>query len=576
MRIAIKKSKNFENIYIARDVYIDRTHRKTVTHKKLGRIDLLMEQMNMTRDEVIVWAKQQADIETDEFNKQKDKVTVDFFPEKIIDLGVQRSFNVGYLFLQSICSDLRIDNICRNIKNRHSFKYNLEDILNDLIYTRILYPSSKLSSFEDAHQFLEQPKYSLHDVYRALSVLSKENDYIQAEIYKNSNLVVNRNHSVLYYDCTNYFFECEQEDDFRKYGKSKEHRPAPIVQMGLFMDTDGIPLAFSVFPGNQSEQKSATPLEQQILSEYGFDKFIYCADAGLGSSDIRKFNNVGEKAFIVTQSVKKLKDLEKEAALDHKYWKVVGGGNAFVDLDTIDLEKCKDYLFYKDEPVKISGLEQRLIITFSPKYALYQKKIREAQVERAKKLIQNGTAKRNRKNPTDPARFTRTISMTEDGEVAQHTMLELDQTKIDEEAMYDGIYAIATNLEDEDVSGILHVSEQRWQIEECFRIMKTDFEARPVYVSREDHIRGHFMTCYLALLVYRILEKKLDSEYTVENIIETLRSMNVTRIEGTGYIPSYTRTDLTDALHKSFDFRTDNEIITNKKMRNIIKTSKER
>jgi len=417
---------------------------------------------------------------------------------------------------------------------------------------------------------MEKPAYELHDVYRALDVLGNECDFIQSEVYKNSHFIGKRNDQVLYCDCTNYYFEIEQEDGDKKYGKSKEHRPNPIIQMGLFMDGDGIPLAFSLFPGNTNEQKSLKPLEQKVIGDFGCQKFIYCSDAGLASEDIRTYNHLGERAFIVTQSIKKLPAEDKTWALNKSGFKRVADD---MPVDITALPDDDTSLYYKEEPYTLKKLHQRLIITYSPKYAHYQKTIREKQVERAEKMISSGNTKKQRKNPNDPGRFIGTTAVTEDGEAAKvHTFL--DENKIAGEAMYDGLYAVCTDLLDDDVSGILKVSEGRWQIEECFRIMKTDFSARPVCLQDENRIKAHFLICFLALLSYRALEKELDYRYTCEEILDTLRGMNFAQIQEQGFVPLYKRLKITDDLHEACGFRTDYQFITKSQMKTIQKKSK--
>ena len=466
-----------------------------------------------------------------------------------------------------------MDSICRKIKSRHKFEYDLNAILSDLVYTRVLEPSSKKSSFQAAKQFLEPPTYELHDVYRALSVLAKEMDFIQAEVYKNSFFLGNRNDRILYYDCTNYYFEIEQEDGDKKYGKSKEHRPNPIIQMGLFTDGDGLPLAFSLFPGNQNEQKSLKPLESMILQQFGCEKFIYCSDAGLASEDNRVLNHMGQRAFIVTQSIKKLPSEDRVWALNKRGFKRLSDDMP-VDITKLS-EDDKDHLYYKDEPFTTKKLHQRLIITYSPKYAAYQKAIRAKQIARAEKMVANGSLKRQRKNPNDPARFVNKIAATEEGEKAKiHYYLDLD--KIAEEEMYDGLYAVCTDLLDDDVADILKVSEGRWQIEDCFRTMKTDFEARPVYLNREDRIKAHFLTCFLALLHFRLLKRSLKGSYTTEQLVMTLRNIKFADVEEQGFMPVYERNEITDDLHEACGFRSDYEFITKRKMKGIQKKSKRR
>lgn len=591
MRISIRPSaKNVDSIYIIKDLYLrdvrgkkasgnpSGKERTTVTVKKLGRIPDLMAELDMSRDEVIAWAKEQARKMTEEEKKNNEKISVDYYPNQIIDKDVERLFSCGYLFLQSLYYDLRLDNICRNISGRYAFKYSLDAILSDLIYARIIDPGSKRSSYSFCQSLLEPPKYELHDVYRALSVLAGESDYIQAEVYKNSYFVAGRNNRILYFDCTNYYFEIEEEDDFRKYGKSKENRPNPIVQMGLFMDGDGIPLAFNIFPGNQNEQPSLKPLEQDIIRNFGFERFVVCTDGGLGSDDNRLFNDIEGRAFIVTQSLKKLKADERNAAMDDRNWRRLSDGKS-VDISEIkaDPQSHINDLYYKEETYgtkKVPG--QLMIVTYSPRYALYQRSVRSKQIERAEKMVENGAKKKSYGNPNDPARFVRKVSVTENGEAADQTQYSLNEERIAEEKMYDGYYAVCTNLVDDSVKDILSVSERRWEIEESFRIMKTDFEARPVYLSREDRIRAHFLICYLSLLIYRLLEKKLENKYTSTQIITALRSMKLLAVEGIGYQPAYKRTDLTDDLHSKFGFRTDYQIMKKSSVRSVIKQTKER
>lgn len=574
MNLHISKSKNSESFYIAKS-YVKANGSTTSTIvRKLGTLDQLIVEHGPTRDDVLAWAKNEVKLETEKYKKEKEAKTVliPFHADRQLDYEKQIFFRGGYLFLQYIYYQMHMDKICRKLKLKYKFKYDINAILSDLIYARILEPSSKRSSFKTASEFLEKPSYGLHDVYRALDVLGTECDLIQSEVYKNSHFLGSRNDKVLYYDCSNYYFEIEQEDGSKKYGKSKEHRPNPIIQMGLFMDGDGIPLAFSLFPGNSNEQTSLKPLEKKVLGEFGCQKFIYCSDAGLGSEDIRAYNHMGERAYIVTQSIKKLKKEEKEWALDPKGFKRVSDDTP---VDITQLPEDDKGIYYKDEPYTTKKLHQRLIITYSPKYALYQKTIRDKQVERAQKMLDSGNTKKNRKNPNDPARFIGTAAATKDGEAADiHHYL--DEKKIAEETQYDGLYAVCTDLLDDEVCEILKVSEGRWQIEECFRIMKTDFSARPVYLQDENRIKAHFLICFLALTIYRYLEKKLDSKYTCEDLLDTLKAINFVEVQEQGFIPTYKRDMITDALHDACGFRTDYQFITKSKMKTIEKKSKGR
>ena len=572
MRVTTSKSKNAESFYISKGYVNDKGVSTSVIIRKLGTLKDLLPEHGPTRNDVMVWAKEQARIETLKYKREKEEkqIKLTFHADRPLDYDKQVFYRGGYLFLQSIYYQLQINKICRKLKQKHKFKYDINAILSDMIYARILEPRSKRSSYKAASEFLEKPSYKLHDVYRALDVLGAECDLIQAELYKNSHFLGARNDKVLYYDCSNYYFEIEQEDGNKKYGKSKEHRPNPIIQMGLFMDGDGIPLAFSTFAGNANEQTSLKPLEKKILGEFGCQKFIYCSDAGLGSESIREYNHMGERAYIVTQSIKKLKKEEKEWALDPQGFKKVS------DDPPVDITKLNSNdkgLYYKDEPYTTKKLHQRLIITYSPKYAAYQRTIRDKQVERAQKMLDSGNTKKNRKNPNDPARFIEKTAVTPEGEAAD-IKYSLDENKITEETLYDGLYAVCTDLLDDNVADILKVSEGRWQIEECFRIMKTDFSARPVYLQDENRIQAHFLICFLALTIYRFLEKKMDLKYTCEELLETLKAINFAEIQEQGYIPLYKREAITDDLHEACGFRTDYQFITKSKMRTIQKKSK--
>lgn len=575
MYIAITGSKNNKDVYIYRSFRKEDGKSSSRIYKKLGKFNALLEQFGGDEDKLMAWAKEQAAKETVLYNQHTGKINVEFSKAASIPLNEQRSFNVGYLFLQDLCTQLRLDKICRTIKDRHKFKYDFSAILTDLIFAKILSPSSKLASYEYCKSLLEPPRYSLQDVYRSLSVIAEESDFIQSELYKNSNFLHPRNNRVLYYDCTNYYFEIEEESGSKRYGKSKENRPNPIVTMGLFMDADGLPLAFDIFPGNQNEQTTLKPLESKILQDFNCSEFIFCSDSGLGSASNRRFNSLGNRAYIITHSLKKMKKEEREIALNPTQFRKIGS-DKFIDLRTLDESEEEIYntIYYKEIPVVTGNMDETLIVTYSPKYKAYQRKIRARQIERAERILAIPGRKRKGKNQNDPMRFIKKTSITAEGEIAEKQVYGLDEEQIQKEEMYDGFYAVITNLEG-DVSEIIRINKQRWEIEESFRIMKTEFEARPVYVRRDDRIKAHFMTCYISLLLYRLLEKRLGNTYTANQILETLRSMQMTLLNtASGYIPTYTRTALTDALHKTFGFRTDYEFITKSSMRTIIKDTK--
>ena len=573
MRIKITKSKNYEFYYIIKDVN-KKGKRTTVIVEKLGKLDDI--KLRANNQDPIQWLNQYLKELNIKEKEGKRKILKEFSQNKIISLNKQNNFNAGYLFLQKIYYDLGINNICNSIENKYQFHYDLNKILSNLIYSRIIYPSSKLKTVELSNNFIEQPKLEYNDVLRSLDVISNEMDFIQSELYKNSLKYSNRNNNVLYYDCTNFFFETEQEDGLKQYGKSKENRPTPIVQMGLFMDGDTIPLAFNINAGNTNEQVTLKPLEEKIINDFKNSKFVVCTDAGLASEANRKFNNTNNRRFITTQSIKKLKGHLKEWCLDlTKGWKIYGKDKTYniSQLRENDklIKKYKDTTFYKERWINENGLEQRLIVTYSVKYQEYQRNVRERQIQRAEKLIESNPKKIGKAKQNDPKRFINTIPVAEDGTVVENHY-EINESLINEESLYDGLYAVCTNLED-TVQDIIKINHNRWEIEESFRIMKSEFKSRPVYLSRDDRIKAHFTTCFLALVIFRYLEKILDNKYTVEEIIETLREMNFFE-HNTDFIPTYTRTEITDFLHEKFGFRTDYEIITNKNFKKIFNQTK--
>lgn len=581
MRLKVTKSKNAASLYVIKSVYNSKTQsNSSKIVEKLGTEIELREKLNGA--DPYEWAKEYIKRLNEEEKEQTRKILVPFEQSKIILKGEQRSFNGGYLFLQKIYHELKLNKICKDISQKYKFDFDLNSILSRLIYSRVIFPSSKLATYELSKRFIEQPNFDLHQIYRALEVLAKENDFIQSCLYENSLKVSRRNTGILYYDCTNYFFEIEQEDGNKQYGPSKDHKPNPIIQMGLFMDGDGIPLAFSINRGNMNEQLTLKPLEKKIISDFELSKFIICTDAGLASEDNRKFNSKDDRAFITTQSIKKLKEHLKKWALDPDGWKLTVSEKTYdiSKLDeminkatTEDKAKIKAAVFYKERWIKENGFEQRLIVTYSIRYRDYQRKIRSSQIERARKVIDTNPIKIKKCNPNDYKRFIHKTNYTQDGEVAAKEIYSIDSSLIEKEEAFDGFYGVCTNLED-DVSEIIKVNHRRWEIEECFRIMKSEFKARPVYLRNDDRIEAHFTTCFISLIIYRLLEKKLEEKYTCHEIISGLRDMGFLEVKGEGYVPTYTRTDFTDAIHDAFNFRTDYQIVTTNMMKKIFKDTK--
>ena len=582
MRLVTKQSGRFTYLYAIKGYRTDDGKSTTKVVEKFGTVEELREKLNGA--DPIEWARARVAEMTALEKEENKKVVVEYDPKAYIQNGEQRSYNGGYLFLQKIYYELGLDYICKKIAKKHKLlKYDLNGILSMLIYTRILYPGSKRSSLEDARKFFEQPDCTLEQVYRALSLLAGEFNEIQADVYKRSQKLGKRNTQVVYYDLTNYFFEWEEEGGLVQFGHCKEDRPLPIVQMGLFMDHDGFPLAMCIEPGNKAEISTLKPMEQILRDKFGLSKLVVCTDGGLSSYENRKNDSVGDRAFITVQSLKKLKSYLQEWVLDSKGWHTAGSDTEY-DISTIDPKEHNETLFYKErwDPTPMSTgetLEQRIIVTFSFKYRNYLAYVRERQVNRAVALLQKGQgATSKRKSPNDAKRFIKAEYCTTDSELAQIESYSLNQEMIDQESRFDGFYALCTDLED-PAPDIVKLNGGRWIIENGFRIMKTDFDARPVYVRRDDRIKAHFLTCFLALLIYKYLEKKVNrggKHFTTEEIVGTLRSMDFLSIAGEGYVPTYTRTDLTNHLHGSAGFRTDTQIVTKQKMRSIIAQTKKR
>ena len=509
-------------------------------------------------------------------------------PNKQIEKDVNRCFFSGHLFLRKIYYDLGINKICENIKNKYNFTFDINSVVECLVFSRIIWPSSKLSTFEQSKKFIGNYNFDIQHVYRTLSYLSKELSNIQKDLFDYSNKVIDRNYKIIYYDCTNYFFYTE-ENDFQKYGISKQHQPLPLVQMGLFMDADGYPFAMNINPGNTSETKTMIPSEKEFLKNYNMQgsNIIVCTDAAMCTDDIKKFNVQDGRGFVITQSIKKLNSELQSFALDKNGWRILGNIVDVYNLDEIEKneELKKQYynkIFYKEIECETKSVKQALIVTFSFKYQEYQHKLKSHQLERARKLVEEANKKNKKaknkkdvekikisKNLNDPKRFIKEVKTTDTGEIACNIEYLIDDEIYKNEEKYNGLYGITTNLID-DTSTIIKVMNGRWEIEESFRIMKDEFDSGTVHLSREDRIKGHFITCYLSLFIYRYLEHILDDKYTVHEIVTKLQEMRMLEHKGKGFEPIQTRDNLTDDLHRFLGMNTDTEIITYEKIKKIL------
>ena len=533
------------------------------------------------------WVKERA-IELTRKEKEENKtVSLQLSPTRRIPEGKKRHYKAGDLFLQPIFHGLGLPDICGQIKSKGKFKFDLADIMAKLVYGRVLFPDSKLSTWKKAKSMIETPKFELEDIYRALSVMSRESDFIQSELYKNSLKLSDRNTKVIYYDCSNYYFEIEEDDDFRKYGHSKEHRPNPIVQLGLFMDADGLPLSFCVNPGNTPETQTMRPLEETLARDFGLSEFVACTDGGLGSLENRMYNMTEGREYITVLSLKKMRSHLQDWATDpDAKWSTAGveGGFTLDEARRMFGDRFRDMTFYRsrftcDEyRIKKAGkgqkvkLEEQLIVTYSAKYAAYQRETRQKQIERALACIERGETDKP-KSPNDCRRLIATVAVTEDGEPAEVKTTGINWDKVHEEERFDGYYAYGTSLEDEPLA-VLKAMSFRSEIEALFRVTKTDLDLRPIYLSRKDRIIGHFIVCFIALLIIKKLQLSLESHYSVETICETLRKMNMLYHDTCGYEPDFDRDQVTDDLQQWANFHIDTEIVTKPTMRRILKQIK--
>lgn len=575
MRVSVVKSANAESFYIIESVW-ENGKRSSRVVEKLGTRKELERQLK--GQDVLAWAKAYAKELTEKQKAGIRESVVRFSNSRFIPLNEPQRLHGGYLFLQLLYHQLGLADICHQISKRYKFEYDLDNILSRLLYTRILSPASKRQSYEISQYYLEPPNVEPHHVYRALDVLAQEQDWIQAELYKNSLKVAERNTKILYYDCTNYYFEIAMASGDKQFGISKQHQPRPLVQMGLFLDGSGLPLAFTLTPGNQNEQLTLKPLEERILQDFSLSKFVVCTDAGLASKANRRFNNIGKRAYVTTQSIKKLNQSLQRFALDPSGWFLAGtSSERTYHLDDLEANEQDDRLFYKMQAITDGTLEEFLVVTFSQKHRAYQRTIREQQIQRAVKKL-NRPSSLKKKRPNDPARFITAIHHTEDREVADKTQYVLDEEVIANEECFDGFYAVCTNLEG-NPEDIIRINQGRWEIEQAFRTLKTEFRARPVYLGNDNRIQAHFLTCFIALLIYRLLENRVNrhsqEKISGMTLLQTLKQMDFLKLKNGDYVPAYTRTHITDALHNMAGFRTDTELVSKKYLQKVIKLTKQ-
>lgn len=602
------ETKNGTWAYIQKSVRVD-GRPKTITVKCLGLLSDI--QKNYGCSDPKKWVKELAVRLTREESELQKKIAVEFSPSKMIDLGKRPLRHGGDLMLLSLYNQLGLPEICNSIVKNSRAKFNLNEILQTLITSRVLFPCSKIRTLEIAQKFVEAPNFNSNEMYRALSLLSNQIDSIQSEVYRNSLKILPRRDKVIFYDCTNYYFEVEDNDPdvidretgefipgLRKYGKSKEHRPNPIVQMGMFMDYDGIPLGFKIFPGNESEQKSLQPLEQVLNNRFCMTDYIVSTDAGLASEDNRRYNMIDGREYICVQSIPSLPKDDQKMCTRPEGWRIAFRKNADHrhPLDTDDPEReifnldelleaekkhpglLKDTTLYK-EIIVMKGSEgkkrpERVIVTYDHDFALFLKHKRAESLKRADKIVERKQTK-SRQSQQDPRHYVTTIHKTKNGDHAVKIELAINTDIISLEEALDGFYAYATSLED-DAIDVLRIRSFHHEIEHLFRTTKTFLDARPVYLSRADRIKSHFLICFLALVILKILQRQIteanpnqynNEPLSIDNLINTLRELQFAHIEGRGYLPMFTRTVLTDQMQKLAGVNISTEIITTREMK---------
>lgn len=589
-------------IYIAKSFRTKSGSSSTKNVRRLGTLDEIRQREDIA--DAWAWAKSQVELANTEEKENRRKVSVSFSPDKVMTKDEIRSFNIGYLILDKLYHELCIDRICGGIERRSKFTYNLNEIMRQLVLCRILWPASKKATWELATSLALVKPLNLHQIYRSLIVIERNLDYLQERLFHYSKDLLKRNTSIIYYDCTNFFFESTVETELRRPGASKENRRTPIVQMGIFMDAEGLPLAFNINPGNTNEQTTLRPLEKMIGERMNIEEFIMCTDAGLSSGNNKVYNDTDLRKFITVQSVKTLPDTDgrKKSSGRIKTWAMADGGWHLPNdpeteytlteiLKPENREIYKDKAFYKERwyPTWIKDtdtgvetkLEQRCIVSFSLKYFEYQRTKRNKNLDKAQKAIQHG-------NAADPPKNFRSYikeeKCTQEGEVAEiEAGYYIDYDRVSQEEQYDGFYAICTNLNEytdklgnshHTISDLLKINRARWEIEESFRIMKTHMKARPVYLRDDRAIKAHFATCFIALFLYRVLEHRLGEQFTTDQIMSTLRNMDALHIQSEGFVPTFKRSNLTDKLFEISGFRLDTEIVTLKKLKSIISHTK--
>ena len=604
MHLSPAKPQEGKIYYIAKSFRNERGISTKKNMFRLGTLDEIRRREGVS--DAWQWAQEELARRNEEERIGRQKLKIELSPSKRINTGECVKYSGGDLMLIPFYNALGLPQICREIQTYTRTEYSLNEILESLVVSRILYPCSKKGAYELNKKRIRPTSFGLEDIYRALSLLSSHIDDIQARVWSNSQKITNRNTRIIYYDCTNYYFEIEDNDkDFvdkqtgeyipglRKRGKSKENRPNPIVQMGMLMDGDGMPLSFIIFPGNESEQPSLQKIEEMVANKFGLNEFIISTDAGLGSENNRRYNMTEGREYITVQSLPSLPKADQDMALAPEGWRIAFRDSALPPIDPfnperkifnlseIDLDAERHTRFYKEIIVdkcmdgdKSTARQERVIVTYSHDFALYLRHKREERISSAQKIV-NRRQTKSRQSQQDPRRYVATEYITKEGIKATNVKMALDQKAITADQRFDGFYAYGTSLDD-DAADVLRARSFHHEIEHLFRTTKTFLEARPVHLQRQDRIRSHFLICFLAMVIIKILQKKLHMhELTIDQLILTLRSIEFDYFKSIGYRPLFERNEITDRLQQIAGITIDTEIVETKRMNKLYRNIKE-
>lgn len=480
-------------------------------------------------------------------------LTFTFAKNELIPTNSVNRKNFGYAALSKIYHELQIDTFLKNRQRHSKEEYDANAIMKLLVYSRLLYPASKKKTYENRDTFFEKFDFSLDDIYRCLSLFNKHSDDLQLWLHERIKKQYNRNTDLVYYDVTNYYFEIDEQDDMRKRGVSKEHRPDPIVQMGLFIDTDGIPITYKLFPGNKPDKTTLIPALSKVQRNYSLGRIIVVADKGLTTGDNIWYILSAKNGYVLSYSVRGADKNFQNYVLDESGY--INKGDGF---------KIKSRLYPREIQVtstkgnKIKKIvDEKQVIFYSPKYAAKAKQDRAAALAKARDLIKN-PAKYNKSTSYGAAKYVKNLTYdASTGEILEsaHQHLTFDEEKLREEEKFDGYYAIVTSEYRELDEKIIEMYRGLWKIEESFKVTKSDFESRPVYLSLKEHIDAHFLTCFISLVIVRILEHRLKGKHSVTTILESLSKASCSHVHENYYLFDYYSDVLSDiGLELNIDF----------------------